>query len=139
MAPTQRLFSGLALATLFFAGTAEVGLTAQIPVAKSSYTKVTLQLDKNKTVYRPGENVVVHYTTQDSFAMSGWIGVIPSDVKHGDESHNDRFDVSFKYLNKKAKGTLTFTAPTKKGNWDLRMHNTDSTGKEIAYVSFEVK
>ena len=112
---------------------------AKVPVAKSNYTKVALKIVGGKTTYKPGEDVVIEYTTQDMFAQSGWIGMIPSEIKHGDEDFNDRYDVTFQYLNKKVTGQLTFKAPEKKGNWDLRMHNTDSMGKEIAFVSFEVK
>lgn len=112
---------------------------AKIPVAKSNYEKVALKIAGGKTTYKPGETITIEYKTQDMFAQSGWIGMIPSEIKHGDEDFNDRYDITFKYLNKQVTGTLTFQAPAKKGNWDLRMHNTDSQGKEIAYVSFEVK
>ncbi|MDB5099273.1 MAG: hypothetical protein JWM80_3694 [Cyanobacteria bacterium RYN_339] len=132
---------GIALATLavVVAAAAPAAWSAKIPVAKSNYAKVTLELAGKKTTYHPGETITVSYSTQEHFADNGWIGVIPSEVTHGDEDHNDEFDVAFEYLHKKAKGTVSFKAPAKLGNWDLRMHNTDNHGKEIAFVSFEVK
>jgi hypothetical protein len=33
---------------------------------------------------------------------------------------------------------MVFTAPSEPGEYDLRMHDTDSNGKEIASVSFKV-
>lgn len=98
--------------------------------------KATLKLDKNQV--NVGEVFTVTYTAPETFEKSAWIGVIPSNITHGSESANDQHDVSYKYLNKSTSGQMNFTAPMQPGKYDLRMHDTDNNGKEVAYVSFTV-
>ena len=97
----------------------------------------TMKLDR--TVAKPGENIVVTWTAPSGYANNAWIGIIPSDIPHGDESKNDSHDLTYQYLSGKTSGTFTFKAPGKPGKYDFRMHDTDSSGKEVAFVSFEVK
>lgn len=97
----------------------------------------TLKLDK--TSFSPGEEIKVHFTAPSTYATSAWIGIIPSDIPHGDEAKNDEHDIAYKYLSKKAAGTLTFNAPEKPGSYDFRMNDKDSNGKEVAHVTFKVK
>lgn len=66
------------------------------------------------------------------------IGIIPSNIPHGDEEVNDAHDVTYQYLEGRTSGTLVFTAPSS-GYWDLRMHSSDSSGVEIATVSFTTR
>jgi len=88
--------------------------------------------------YSPGEAIVVDFTAPGSYASNAWIGIIPSQVPHGSEAENDRHDLTYQYLQKRTSGSLTFTAPTAVGNYDLRLHDTDNNGKEVASVSFQV-
>ncbi len=96
-------------------------------------------LSSNKTSYKPGEAITVKFTASSDWGNNAWIGIIPSDIKHGDESENDKHDVAYQYLRGKSSGTITLNAPSKPGKYDLRMHDTDSNGKEITYISFTVK
>jgi hypothetical protein len=99
--------------------------------------KAMLKLDK--TVFAPGDKIMVSFTAPATFKDNAWIGIIPSNVPHGSEAENDKHDLTYQYLKKKVAGTLTFKAPEKPGAYDFRMHDTDSDGKEVASVSFTVK
>ncbi len=97
------------------------------------------KLSSNKTTYKTGEDITVTFTASPNWSKNAWIGIIPSEIEHGDESKNDQHDVSYKYLSGKTSGSITLKAPDKPGKYDLRMHDTDANGKEIKYVSFTVK
>jgi len=96
----------------------------------------SLRLTRDR--YSPGEAIVVDFTAPSSYASNAWIGIIPSQVPHGSEAENDRHDLTYQYLQKRTSGSLTFTAPTAAGNYDLRLHDTDDNGREVASVSFQV-
>lgn len=102
-------------------------------------TDTDYKLSSNKASYKPGEEITVTFTASPNWSKNAWIGIIPSEIEHGDESKNDQHDVSYKYLSGKTSGTVTLKAPDKPGKYDLRMHDTDANGKEIKYVSFTVK
>jgi hypothetical protein len=97
----------------------------------------TLKLDKEE--YTPGEEMRVTFTAPGVWGAGAWIGIIPSDVPHGSEEENDQHDISYRYLEEKTAGLLTFEAPDKAGAYDIRMHDTDNNGNEITSVSFQVK
>lgn len=99
--------------------------------------KNTLKTDKES--YSKGQEIVVTFTSQKGLAKNAWIGIIPSNIKHGSEAENDKFDVSYQYLEGKTKGTMKFTAPSKPGKYDFRLHSTDNNGVELASVTFVVK
>jgi len=99
-------------------------------------TKPSVKLDK--TTFACGEEIAVTFTAP-SYPENAWVGIIPSDVPHGDESQNDEHDVAYVYLKKQTSGVLNFFAPGKPGTYDFRMHDTDDNGKEVASISFEAK
>ncbi|MFC2092273.1 hypothetical protein ACFLSV_00095 [Bacteroidota bacterium] len=96
-------------------------------------------LEINKKIYKSGEEIVITFKAPDSWPKNAWIGIIPSDAPHGDETENDKVDVAYVYLNKKTSGEVTLKAPAESGSYDIRMHDTDQNGKEVEYVSFKVK
>jgi hypothetical protein len=96
-----------------------------------------LQLDKK--VYAPTENISVTFTADKDYAPDAWVGIVPSKVPHGDEAAADQNDLIYEYLHKKTSGKLAFKAPKDEGDYDMRMFNTDMSGKETASVSFQVK
>ncbi len=99
--------------------------------------KASLSIDKNEV--KPGETIILTFEAKSSdFASGAWVGIIPSDIEHGDESKNDTHDVDYQYLNSKTEGTMTFKAPMKPGKWDFRLHTSDNNGKEVASVTFTV-
>jgi hypothetical protein len=93
----------------------------------------------NKFSFHPGEDIRVSFTTPPGYAKNAWIGIVPAHVEHGSENRNDRYDMVFKHLNGKRRGTLYFKAPKKPGRYDFRMHDKDNGGRETAYVTFTVR
>jgi hypothetical protein len=93
----------------------------------------------NKTEFTAGEEIVVSYSAPESYEERAWIGIIPSDTPHGSEATNDGVDLAYEYLKKRTNGEIKFTAPSEPGAYDIRMHDSDSDGKEVASKSFVVK
>lgn len=94
----------------------------------------------DKDIYSPGEKIIVSFKNADpDWNRNAWIGIVPSDIEHGSESNNDHHKIAYRYIEKKASGIMEFTAPRDSGKYDIRMHDTDSNGKEVTYCSFEVK
>lgn len=96
-----------------------------------------LRLDKQ--VFSPGESIAVHFNASPEFAGDAWVGIIPASVPHGKEAVNDQYDLTYQYLKKRTTGTLVFTAPAEPGAYDFRMHDTDSGGREVGHVPFQVQ
>lgn len=96
-------------------------------------------LDLNPRTVAPGAPIMVRYTTEDGLAANAWVGIIPSNIPHGSEAVNDQHDIQYKYLQGATAGSLQFTAPAAAGSYDLRMHDTDSDGKELTHITFQVK
>ncbi len=95
-------------------------------------------LKLNKDSFNPGESITVTYAAPKGYAQNAWIGIIPSGIKHGKESLNDQHDLAYKYLNNSTSGKMTFSAPKDAGSYDVRMHDSDSDGVEVASVTFSV-
>lgn len=96
------------------------------------------QLNLNKQSFKAGEQIQVSFRAPAGLDRSAWIGIIPSNIPHGDEELNDSHDITYQYLEGRTSGTFMFTAPSS-GYWDLRMHSTDTRGVEIASVSFTTR
>jgi len=122
---TRLLLSGMAI-TFLLLGFCSFGFAA------------TAKLWLDKMTFAPGETIKVHFTAPASYEKNAWIGIIPSSIPHGEEATNDQNDLGYQYLNKKTSGLFTFTAPTEPGNYDFRMNDSDSNGKEVAAVSFSI-
>ncbi len=104
--------------------------------AKKKSFKPKLYIEKVR--FSPGEKIKVSFRASKNYGENAWIGVVPSSVKHGSAEENDLNAVSYQYLDKKTKGKMSFQAPIKYGTYDIRMHD-DEFGKEVTYVTFEVK
>jgi len=114
--------------------TASVTFSVVIP---SGDVEPSLRLDK--TTFAPGEEIRVTFTAPSWYPAGAWVGLIPSDVPHGDAAVNDENDIEYEYLDGQTSGVLIFTAPDEPGSYDLRMNDSDQDGKETASVTFEVK
>jgi hypothetical protein len=95
-------------------------------------------LTLEKTEFEPGEMMIVSFTASSGYGNDAWVGIVRSDVPHGDEVVNDQNNLGWLYLNGQVLGLLTFNAPEEPGEYDLRMHNTDVNGVEVACISFSV-
>jgi len=93
----------------------------------------------DKGAYAPGETITVTFNAPADLPTNAWVGIIPSNVPHGDEAQNDTYDLTYQYLNGMTTGTMTFGAPLLPGSYDFRMNDTDNNGKEIASVTFTVQ
>ena len=112
--------------------------TPTMEAPKANNNKL-LSLDKNE--YFPDEEIKVTFKVMKHFASSAWIGILPADCPHGSEKVNDENDIGYKHLKYKKYeqgGTMILKAPRKIGNYDIRLNDTDSNGKEMAYVPFIV-
>ena len=113
-----------------------VMLSAGIVLSQDEAYLTSLTLEKSS--FTPGEIIKVTFVAPATFPSNAWVGIIPSDVPHGDETVNDKYDIEYNYLSNMTSGSLTFTAPVTPGSYDLRMHDTDDGGVEVTYVTFEV-
>lgn len=111
-----------------------ITITAPVPVTSSGDSSIST----DKTSYQPGEIIQVQYQSSSEIQSNGWVGLIPSTTPHGDESVNDQHDVSYQYLQGQKTGSLQFQAPQTPGSFDLRLHNTDNNGQELASTTISV-
>lgn len=100
--------------------------------------KPVASLSLEKKNFSEGEEIRVIFIAGENFSNNAWIGIIPSNIAHGSEAENDKNDLSYQYLKGSQSGVLIFKAPTKPGSYDFRMHDTDSSGKEVASITFTV-
>ncbi|MCK5760709.1 MAG: hypothetical protein KAH33_05410 [Candidatus Delongbacteria bacterium] len=101
-----------------------------------------IALSTNKKAYFPNEEIKIDFKVHPAFSPSAWIGILPNDCPHGSEKVNDENDLGYKYLKYKkynGGGSMVLKAPKKSGTYDIRMHNTDADGYEVASVTITVK
>lgn len=110
-------------------------IVAEIPPQVMGTGKVWL----DKKEFDVGEEIKVHFEASDNLHESAWIGIVPSEIEHGDEALNDRHDVDYQRLKGMTSGTLIFKTPGRIDKYDFRMHDTDHSGNEIASDSFSVR
>ena len=110
-------------------------MTAKTVVVNAD-AKAELKLDKSRFI--PGEEIVVHFIATADFSSDAGAGIIPSPVEHGDEDHNDQYDTDYEYLNDQPSGSISLTAPQNPGQYDIRMHDSNLYGREVASVSFTI-
>lgn len=101
-------------------------------------TQGSASVSLDKTQFQSGEKITLHFNTPDKLSTKAWIGIIPSDIPHGSEERNDKFDIAYKYLSGKQQGSLEFAAPTQAGSYDFRLNDSDNNGNELASVTFTV-
>jgi hypothetical protein len=83
-------------------------------------------------VVAPGSYFTVTVSAPPNLPRNAWVGVIPSHITHGDEAMNDQHDVSYQYMEGRTHAVLTFQAPEVPGSYELRLHDTDANGVELA-------
>ena len=101
-----------------------------IPAVCFAQAKLTL----SKSKLSPGEKFTVQYSINGPVKPSFWIGIIPSDIPHGEENVNDAHDVAYQYT-PAATGSVDFEAPVVPGAYDLRW---SGDGAELTSVSLQV-
>lgn len=117
-----------------------ISLPSPDPATPATAGKGPTRLTTDKASYATGEAITVSFNLDPESARDphAWIGLLPADVPHGNSEQNDKFDLAYQYLNGNNSGTLTFHAPDDPGDYDLRMHNAEAGGQELASVAFKV-
>ncbi len=105
----------------------------EVTIADSKNVKLTLV----KTKWGPGEKIKLNFVSNEQYSNQAWIGLIPGNVKHGKANENDKYDIDYRYLNKKNKGHFLFTTPDTKGQYSFRLFNSNA-GIEVTHVNFSV-
>ncbi len=121
------------------AGKELTSATFTVEAAAGADTKPGITLEK--TTYAPGEAIKGEFKAPSTLDKNAWIGVIPSATTHGSEAENDKYDVSYQYMNGQIQGKIEMNAPTTAGSYDLRMNEGDSMkdAKELTTMTFTVK
>ena len=102
-----------------------------------SLNSQTLKLSDKK--FDPGENITLTFRAKASYPSNAWVGIVPSEIRHGEEALNDKHDIAYQYMKNQKKGKMQFVAPKLEGYYDFRMHDGDaSRSKEVASISFIV-
>ena len=118
----------------------------EFEVKRGEMTEETVVVDADakakirleKSVFNPDEEIVVHFVATADFQAYAWAGIVPSHVEHGDEDRNDQYDIDYEYLNGQPFGSISLTAPQNPGQYDVRLHDSNISGNEVASVSFTV-
>lgn len=113
-----------------------------IEVASVTFQVASVKLEgtmkMEKDVYVPGERIVLNFTAPEALSPQAWIGIVPSEIPHGNEEVNDQHDIQYHYMEKKGSGQMNFFAPSQAGSYDFRMNSSDSNGVEITSITFRV-
>jgi hypothetical protein len=110
--------------------------TPNLPASISAMEGASLAL--TRTAYGPWWEIAVTLRAPPGLPNDAWIGIVPSDVPHGDEATNDQHDIGYVYVHGLTEGTLRLTAPAAPGDYDLRLNEGEDGGRELASVSFRV-
>ncbi|MBT8230119.1 MAG: DUF642 domain-containing protein, partial [Bacteroidia bacterium] len=96
-----------------------------------------IKLELDKTSFTPGEKIKVYFDRGDIGDNTAWLGIVPSGIAHDSEDENERFANQKKRVRQKD-GNMIFFAPDEVGLYDIRFHDMDNEGREIASASFMV-
>ncbi len=100
-------------------------------------TKAGKSLKLAKTIYAPYEKIIFDFSVSAKIPKKTWVGMIPSHVAHGSNSRNNQHDSTYQNVNGRSSGQMIFKAPSKNGQYDLRMSSPDGD-QEIASITFTV-
>ena len=95
-------------------------------------TDIRIELEKGR--YNSNESILVNFTGP-TLGSDSWLGIVPSDIEHGDSTVNRYNRVSYFDMEGQSIGTHIFENPGE-GDWTIRMN--DGSGDELAYVEFSV-
>ncbi len=93
----------------------------------------------NKKSYDVNEPIAVTVSWTGTPDTSAWIGIVPANVKHGNEEENDAYDVDYRYLIDCESGkSTTFETELEPGEYTIRVNEADDGGVELAWIGFTV-
>lgn len=97
-----------------------------------------IYIELDESIYSPEELILITYYAPEDIEDDAWIGIIPSEIEHGEESVCDEHDLDYDYI-EPGEGSTDFYAPVEPGSYDIRMFTSDFDGDEIISISFEVE
>lgn len=110
-------------------------LSAPAPPGElSGALQADVQLDK--AIYRPGEMMAV-MVVATNLKERAWVGIVSTEVGHGQEEVNEKNLLGRLYIEEHSE--LKFTAPDEPGTYDVRLHDSDEAGIELARRTFTVE
>jgi hypothetical protein len=99
--------------------------------------RAAASLSLPKTVFAPQEPMPVAFTASATYPHDSFVFLVPHAAPHEGTQALWDHDIAWKRLERRAEGTLAFTAPKAEGAYDLRMAET-SNDVELLSVSFTV-
>lgn len=99
----------------------------------------TGELTLSKEQFKPGEKIEVRFSVAAAVNPKAWVGLFPASAPHGSEDENDAYDMDYEYIGNRTSGVVSFRAPSKPGQYDFRLHDSNRHGNEIATVDFSVE
>ena len=93
----------------------------------------------SETKIKMGQKVEISFEAPLSYKKNAWLGWVPSSIPHGQESENDKNNKGYEHLDGRCRGTVVLTAPKTAGEFDLRLNDSDSSGKEVAFLKLTIE
>ena len=101
---------------------------------RESTTEIRIGIDKER--FDSTELIAVDFTCPP-LAEDSWLGIVSADIDHGEEGANIEYRQDFVVIGGQTIGSRTLDNPGE-GDWTIRMIDSSSPNKEIAYVEFSV-
>ena len=95
-----------------------------LTVSPISAENITLSIDSSTV--KPGEKFTVQFRAAVPLSKSAWVGIFAADLPYG-QNHSY---ASYRYVKKQA--LLTFVAPKKEGDYELRFMDADPGNQVLA-------
>ena len=93
----------------------------------------------DKTSLMPLERLRIGFSGAETLAADAWLGVVPAAIPHGQEAANEAASLATFYLDGAGSGSFVTRAPAAPGAYEVRLHDSDSDGRELLAVGFTVE
>lgn len=117
----------------------KVSITVIDNEAETKDISPSIELDKDKDTFAPGEDIMITFKAPSTFDKTAWIGLIPSIIEHDNERTNYQESIMKKEIAGNTSGKMTFKAPDMPGVYNIRMYNSTTNGHEVDNVKIIVK
>lgn len=114
-------------------------------LASKTFTvsNAVVELKLEKKTFNAGEKIKILFNSSSASQNQAWIGILPSDIPHGNTEENKKHWINSDNVTGKKEAVIYLVAPTKAGNYDIRMNYygsnySYSNGSELASVSIVV-
>ena len=133
--------NGIPLGTRRWVGVGKITLSPSGPGPQDSPRQpqsepAAIEIRLARPSFKNGEQIDFTFNAPE-LPDDAWIGIVPAEIPHGDETVNDQHETAYKYLEGRTRGSFSLPNPGP-GQWTMRLNDTDDNGREIAYASFTV-